>query len=246
MKNVLWRASCLLRQVHLLLIKSSAISSKLHPPLPTFHTLMPVHAFIIFPSSISSYLPITGFAPKYPLSVGCLTVLLPDTFSSYSTSFQLFLPPKPINFHFCTPIPPLLQPPLINYLPIVYYLPSQFPQIIHWLVNISMPYPSCVCDNPKMSCLAQPLIQSLCGLLLSIHAVPSSLLSISFSGCKEPDSSSLSFIPPPSLPVASASPCLSQLFCHSQVPNPPLSLWAFPTYIPTHAVITVFQCSYQG
>lgn len=60
------------------------------------------------------------------------------------------------------------------------------------------------------------------------------------------DSSSVSFILPPSPPVTTASPCLSQFFSHSQVPNPPLSLWAFPTYIPIHTVTTMFQCSYQG
>lgn len=136
-----------------------------------------------------------------------ILVLLPNTLlllvvwlccSRTSDTFLLLhLLPNPINListsaaqvgsASSTPILPLLQSPLISYLPIVNHLPSQFPKVIHWLINISMLYPSCVSDNPQMSCLVQPLIQSLSGLLLSLHPLPSSLLSISSSGGEQPE-----------------------------------------------------------
>lgn len=163
--------------------------------------------FLLLPPSL--ILLIIDFPPKFSFSVGCLTVLLPYL-------WHLLLTPPISNF---SSFPILLISFLLLLLRWVLTLstfhPNPFSNRLsshslsssltisqdNTMINISMLYPSCVCDIPRMSCLAQPLIQSLRGLLLPIHLVLSSLLSISFFGCEQPECPLVSFPPPSSLPV---------------------------------------------
>lgn len=134
--------------------------------------------FFLLPSSV--ILPITVFFSQILLFCwlsGCASLisLIP---SSYSTSFQLFLLPNPINliststpqwvltlstFHPNSPSSPAPSNQLSSYSLSPFLTISQNNALTDKYFHAL----SCVCDNPKMSCLAQPLIQSLNDLLLS-------------------------------------------------------------------------------
>jgi len=89
---------------------------------------------------------------------------------------QLFLLPNPINLisastpqvgsdtqHLPAQFSSSSSHAAINSLPMAYHPPSQFPQIMHWMINISTLYLSSVCDNPQneLLCSAINLVSQL-------------------------------------------------------------------------------------
>lgn len=81
----------------------------------------------------------------------------------------------------------------INSLPMAYHPPSQFPQIMHWMINISTPYSSSVCDNSQneLPYSAINLVSWLSSIINSscviVFAVNRCLCGVIFSGGKYPE-----------------------------------------------------------
>lgn len=194
----------LLFQDHLLFIKSSpTLFSKLCPPF-LIRLCQFMHLTFCLIQLFSPFLSFFFFLNlNFLLLVWSCCSPVSDTFLFFH--LILFLLPNPINLiSASTPQvgsdTQLLSAEFfssshvaINSLPMAYHPPSQFPQIIHWMINISTPYSSSVCDNPQneLPYSAINLVSQLSSIINSscviVFAVNHFLCGVIFSGDKYPE-----------------------------------------------------------